>query len=156
MENVAESGTSSLTCKTITRPCKKFENVRTVQNVNNSQSGRPCNAACNKTVMTVTGLNTICKVIHVAVRLVSLKPAFNTFCSMRNGNHTYQNGLMQWIGMIQNAEWNIMRVLACICAGRESFLDLFGLMKPLLNLMVLAQLYVLGHQKSRHNRRTRS
>jgi hypothetical protein len=58
--------------------------------------------------------------------------------------------------MIQNAEWNIMRVLTGVCAGKESFLDLFGLMKPLLNLMVLAQLYVLGHQKSRHNRRTSS
>jgi hypothetical protein len=37
-----------------------------------------------------------------------------------------------------NAEWNIKTVFACMCAGRESFLDLFGLMKPLLNLMVLA------------------
>jgi hypothetical protein len=53
-----------------------------------------------------------------------------------------------------NAEWNIKRVLACVCAGTESFLDLFGLMKPLLNLMVLARLYTPGHQKSRHNRRT--
>jgi hypothetical protein len=55
-----------------------------------------------------------------------------------------------------NAKWNIKRVLACVCAGRESFLDLFGLMKPLLNVMVHAQLYILGHQKSRHNRRTSS
>lgn len=95
MENVAASGTPSLTCKTITRPCKNFENGRTVQNVNNGQSRRPCSAACNKTVMTVTGLHTICKAIHVAVRLASLKPAFNTFCSMRSGNHTYHDGLMQ-------------------------------------------------------------
>jgi hypothetical protein len=58
--------------------------------------------------------------------------------------------------MIQNAEWNIMRVLACMCAGRESSLDLFGLMTPLLNLMILAQLYVPGHKKSRHDRRTSS
>lgn len=156
MENVADSGTPSLTCKTITRPCKKFQNGRTVQNVNNGQSGRPCSAACDKTVMTVTGLHIICKAIHVAVRLVSLKPAFNTFCSTRSGNRTYSDGLVQWMMMIQNAEWNIMRVLTCVCAGRESFLDLFGLMKPLLNLMVLAQLYVLGHQKSCHNRRTSS
>ena len=94
-DNVAESGTPSLTPKTIIRPCTKFENGRTVQNVNNGQSGRPCSAACNKTVMTVTGLHTICKAIHVAVRLVSLEPAFNTFRSMRSGNRTYQDGLMR-------------------------------------------------------------
>lgn len=156
MENVADSGTPSLTRKTITRPCKKFQNGRTVQNVNNGQSGRPCSAACNKSVMTVTGLHTICIAIHVAVRLVSLKPAFDTFCSMRSGNRTYSDGLVQWIRMIRNAEWNIMRVLTCVCAGRKSFLDLLHLMKPLLNLMVLAQLHILGHQKSRHNRRTSS
>jgi hypothetical protein len=95
MENAVASGTPSLTHKTITRPCKNFENGRTVQNVNNGQSRRPRSAACNKTVMTVTGLHTMCKAIHVAMRLVSLKPEFNTFCCMRSGNHTYQDGLMQ-------------------------------------------------------------
>jgi hypothetical protein len=74
MENVADSRTPSLTCKIITRPYKKFGNGRTVQN---GQSGRPCSAAWNKTVMTVTGLHTICKAIHVAVRLVSLKTSIH-------------------------------------------------------------------------------
>jgi hypothetical protein len=33
-----------------------------------------------------------------------------------------------------NAERNIKRVLACVYAGREYFLDLFGLMKPTFKL----------------------
>jgi hypothetical protein len=36
MENADESGTPSLTQETITTPCSKFENGRTMQNVNNS------------------------------------------------------------------------------------------------------------------------